>query len=363
MNRDIRALQLVCVLVATIIVIVVLRGALGLDNNTKVGSNDKETTSLLKLDNPEKITGEDIQNLDEILATVTNETYIDQSKLLTADNQKADLEINKGVGHQVSDDTKKDETNYKSSYDFSEKMYPYRAMLNSSEANAYDQIYEGITQLKESISLSADINTDQIKNVMLAVFCDHPELFYIDTKYNYNYTSTKKVIAVSPEYNATAANLINSRQKFYHAVAEIINEAQGLKTDIEKEQLVYKRIQEICTYVNDSDMNQSAYSAMVNKQSVCAGYSRAFQYILQQLNIPCYFCLGVVGSGNHAWNIVFIDGNYYNVDLSWDDALSELTNGTSYTYFNISDTAISLDHARRDLSIKLPECKNTLKTE
>ena len=97
-------------------------------------------------------------------------------------------------------------------------------------------------------------------------------------------------------------------------------------------------------------MNQSAYSALVNGKTVCAGYARAFQYLLGQLGIPCYYCTGFAGE-NHAWNIVALEDGYYNVDTTWDD-----TGDGTYDYFNKTDDDYAGDHIRRELSVYLPPC-------
>lgn len=97
-------------------------------------------------------------------------------------------------------------------------------------------------------------------------------------------------------------------------------------------------------------MNQSAYSALVQGRSVCAGYARAYQYLMQQLGIPCYYCTGYAGE-NHAWNIVRLDGVYYNVDVTWDD-----TEPATYDYFNKSDRQYASTHMRTGLSVYLPAC-------
>ena len=64
-------------------------------------------------------------------------------------------------------------------------------------------------------------------------------------------------------------------------------------------------------------MDQSAYSALVQGRSVCAGYARAFQYICQRLGIPAYYCAGSSGE-DHAWNIVKLGDGFYNVDRKYD---------------------------------------------
>lgn len=107
------------------------------------------------------------------------------------------------------------------------------------------------------------------------------------------------------------------------------------------------------TYDLTADMNQSAYSALVNGKSVCAGYARAYQYLLQQLGIPCYYCTGYSG-GDHAWNIVKLEDGYYNVDVTWDDAAA-----IRYDYFNKTDADFASTHVRQNLSVYLPACNGT----
>ena len=94
-----------------------------------------------------------------------------------------------------------------------------------------------------------------------------------------------------------------------------------------------------------------ARGAGVGVGSASPGYSRAFQYLMQQLGIPCYYCTGYSGE-NHAWNIVYLYGEYYNVDLTWDD-----TEPTTYDFFNKTDADYADTHVRRGLAQKLPACE------
>ena len=80
---------------------------------------------------------------------------------------------------------------------------------------------------------------------------------------------------------------------------------------------MHDTLAERITYDLSAEMSQSAYSALVNGRTVCAGYARAFQYIMQRLGIPCYYCTGYAGE-SHAWNIVGMEDGYYNVDVTWD---------------------------------------------
>lgn len=99
-----------------------------------------------------------------------------------------------------------------------------------------------------------------------------------------------------------------------------------------------------------AEMNQSAYSTLVNGRTVCAGYARAFQYLMQQLGVPCYYCTGYAGE-SHAWNIIRLDDGYYNVDATWDD-----TGDGTYDYFNKTDADYAGSHLRQEMSVYLPSC-------
>ena len=51
------------------------------------------------------------------------------------------------------------------------------------------------------------------------------------------------------------------------------------------------------------------------------------------------------------WNVVFIDGKPYNLDLTWDDHIGEgVTQNKRYAYFNITDEEILKTHTFSDAS-------------
>ena len=64
---------------------------------------------------------------------------------------------------------------------------------------------------------------------------------------------------------------------------------------------------------------------------------------------------------NHEWNIVRIDGKYYNIDLTWNDPLSEEDTGRQwYLYFNVRDDEINnITHFPSGNNYTPPECNST----
>lgn len=54
-----------------------------------------------------------------------------------------------------------------------------------------------------------------------------------------------------------------------------------------------------------------------NFATVCSGYARTYNYILQKLGVPVRNISYI--AGEHEWNQVYIDGTWYNVDVTWMD--------------------------------------------
>ncbi|MBE5858544.1 MAG: hypothetical protein E7301_00235 [Butyrivibrio sp.] len=241
-----------------------------------------------------------------------------------------------------------------SEYSFDTLYYPYYGMLSTSEKEVYAQVYANAIAYESSFVPVSQVSVSDVVEIMEAVYSDHPELFYLSTKYGYLYTSIDNCVQITLEYNELINDISSSTASFENAANQIIAGANELSSDYEKEKYVHDAIASICNYNENSSLSQSAYSALVNGSSVCAGYSRAFQYIMTKLNIPTYFVTGTA-TGNHAWNMVKLDDGYYNVDLTWDDQ----DEGIIYNYFNLSDADFSSTHTRTNLAINLPECNGS----
>nr|WP_300786788.1 transglutaminase domain-containing protein [uncultured Acetatifactor sp.] len=234
---------------------------------------------------------------------------------------------------------------------FDAETYPYYAMLEAEMQQIYSQIYANAMSLTPSFTPVATVSVSQLKTVFEAVYNDHPELFWLDTGYSCKYLRSGRCAEITLKFNETADALEQARLAFQGAAGNIVAQARGLGSQAEMERYVHDALMGLVEYDVAAPMNQSAYSALVGGRSVCAGYARAFQYIMQELGVPCYYCTGYAGE-DHAWNIVKIDGVYQNVDVTWDD-----TEEPTYNYFNKTDRELAATHRRTGLSVYLPACE------
>lgn len=111
----------------------------------------------------------------------------------------------------------------------------------------------------------------------------------------------------------------------------------------------------LVTYVvydgSDRTRCHTADGALVDHRAVCDGYSKAFMLIMQALGYSCQLVYGWAGE-YHAWNVVCLDGTWYQMDVTWDDPY---VNGVgygvgdgsnlNYSYFLLNDATMYADHS------------------
>ncbi|MCR4924486.1 MAG: hypothetical protein K5931_10815 [Lachnospiraceae bacterium] len=237
--------------------------------------------------------------------------------------------------------------------EFDQLFYPYYHMLDDRGKHLYRQLYANSLAFNKQFKPVESLAHKDMLNAFMALYNDHPELFWLDSGYGCKYKGDGSCVEVDLTFNSTADDYENAKARFEAKAKELKDGANALTTDYGKEQYVHDKLIDNVDYQLSSAMNQSAYSALVNGSTVCAGYSRAMQYVMQELGIPCYYCTGYAGE-NHAWNIVALDDGYYNVDVTWDD-----NDSGRYDYFNKSDSDYAKNHVRRELSVYLPPCNGS----
>ncbi len=114
----------------------------------------------------------------------------------------------------------------------------------------------------------------------------------------------------------------------------------------------YEKVKEIHDYIinrvdYDTTLRRtSAYDALINKSAVCEGYAMAAYRMFTEAGLESRIITGTGNGVPHAWNIVKIEGKWYNVDLTWDDPLTHEGEAVlTYDYFLKNDKEFS-DHKR-----------------
>lgn len=242
----------------------------------------------------------------------------------------------------------------------SEAFYFYRSTLSDTYKLAYDQLRAGVLAGQKSIAMTVPVPKEDIFDIYKKVIYDGADLFWAETNGSrYYYNSQGLITEFQPGYNDLVNDLEGSKAKMEQATLEALGDMWSLPTDVEKVKYAHDYLTHVTTYDMGAPYNQTAYSPLVNGRSVCAGYSHALQYLLQKVGVPCTYIVGGVSSGGHAWNQVCLGGEYYAMDVTWDDPLGATPEQYYYNYFNITDNTLSATHVRLPISEPAPWAAGT----
>jgi len=238
--------------------------------------------------------------------------------------------------------------------------YYFSKLQTDVQKNVYNKIYEGLSNSKTEIYIEG-VSDEMFKSIYKCVSLDNPELFYVDTKYTYipykKYGNEKKIV-LYPKYNMTVEEKWRAEKQINVYVENVLQQMNPSMTAYEKEKVIYEYIASNTKYLTESDNNQSMYS-VVQGESVCLGYSKMFQYLCKKVGINCTIVTGTNKEGiGHAWNCVYLDGNWYMVDCT--NSVGQLTDTAdeiSYYFFNITKSQMLRTNNINNI-VELPDCES-----
>ena len=233
------------------------------------------------------------------------------------------------------------------------KSYYYYNVIDPFAKEIYDILYdlacdpvnlENIGMMITDKDPDGDEFIQEYMIALRALEIDHPELFWM-------YAGEAEIGWFAEESNGLYYcfwRFIEPYDEFEEVMNNFNDAAEEFLLDIDTEvpdneivRQVHDKLAELVTYDTPvcerhcQDLAHTAYGCFVEDSegipncAVCDGYSFAMEYILQQCGIDATLVLGVGGhdeesAGGHAWNIVKIGEEWYEVDSTWDDHNDDL---------------------------------------
>ena len=248
------------------------------------------------------------------------------------------------------------------------ELYGYGYFDLSSQQNyvAKKALYEELALLCEAFAVSTDdispvsgkylldsfdletygLSVEEAISTFKLFLLDHPEVYWLSN--TIDIFGTEFNVYIQEEYA-----LYSYRHATNDAIGRMFAEAELLINENMNELEIALALHDFIilrvdyAYEADGVTPQDAYWAhniegvATGIGAVCESYAETYKLLADHFGITSILVTGDSNGQGHMWNIVSINGEFYHIDVTWDDAGGE---SISYTYFGMSYSSISSNH-------------------
>ncbi|MCL1918524.1 MAG: hypothetical protein FWG14_09440 [Peptococcaceae bacterium] len=292
------------------------------------------------------------------------------------------------------------------SEDFSPISYTHKhgyRSLTPDEKAVYDKIHTASINYHRFLDLrETPVPPNDLFRIFYYYIDDHPESFWLYPQIEKYFHNDKRDLCLgallrytdkndidqynedSDELDTKVSNtkLTQIREEFNKKINELLGLLSPNDDVLSKEIKIYNHIAENVRYDDDladqvlsgsvkRPIMQSAYGAAIEKSTVCTGFSKLFLLLMNSTGIECMIQHGTLEGVGHVWNIISIDGNYYNVDVTQSTSILNEKRIIDYPFFNTTDQVIQKTHTIKpatlssslvQVSYDVPACTSYDKT-
>ncbi len=242
--------------------------------------------------------------------------------------------------------------------------YAYEHLTDEGKT-LYVELLTIIEHRAEDVVVST-LDEETLDVVCSFVLADHPEIFYMDgyTYTRYTIGGELKKLSFTGNYIYGADEVLTRQGKIDAYAANCIAGMPTDGDDYSKVKYIYDYLVTNTDYDSSAPDNQNICSVFLYGKSVCQGYAKATQYLLNLVGIPTTLVTGKVNGVGHAWNLVYADGEYTYVDTTWgDSSYQRIESGDTaqkmplinYTYLCCTTQDISKTHVIAE-TLPMPDC-------
>lgn len=219
-------------------------------------------------------------------------------------------------------------------------------ILSKGTDTIEDVLTAGLKAQKNKIDIAKfKLTPNEFHVVYQDLMNNSPDLFFVGNGYSY-WTSGNKVTALEPTYRYKGGDLKNRIAAYEESVNEIVEDAKKADTIIGQ----MLRANEYFCLNFEYDLSYNIYSPDLlfsQGKGVCQAYMLGYKAVLDRLGVTS---VAVPSNAlNHIWNLVNLNGNWYHIDVTWNDPVPDVPLGAFHHNFLRSDAGIrSTDHTQWD---------------
>jgi transglutaminase-like putative cysteine protease len=223
----------------------------------------------------------------------------------------------------------------------------------------YDYLYQDTSKFALEINIQQyGIKTDKLETMYYSFLERYPELFFLGNGVGWSYSSDR-VFSIKPIYiepiETIAEQIPKFNARFEQAIADIDASLATSSAGATPRNIVIAVNDWLCTHCEyaynewgDPDpIKSSAYDAIVEGSAVCDGYAKAFTLFMNYYGVTNRKLESEIIA--HAWNQVLIDGEWFHVDVTWNDPTWEGGPRPDYAgreYLMVTDEGLAMADAK-----------------
>ena len=219
------------------------------------------------------------------------------------------------------------------------------------------------------IPVRGKFSQESFERIFMAMTRDNPLIYFLNQSACSTASDMFGHLAICPQYFFSKEKVKEYNRKIEKVVNELAGQLRLLEcSDYEKEIRIHDWICQNIEYDYEGN-NKSKLSRVIASHNIlgvfahhkaqCEGIAKAVKVLLNAVDVKCIVVTGdAVKNGEsvpHAWNIVNIDEEPYQLDVTWDiGVLGKEKQCIAYDYFNLTDELMGQDHKADS---ELPACK------
>lgn len=216
--------------------------------------------------------------------------------------------------------------------------------LTEAEKEIYSDVLNDLGNLKERVPLEVD--SAVLQKILETIRIEQLAFFQVSDR-QIKVNKETQGFDVVYEYRFTADEISSMNIASERAARDIIADITPEMDDYDKLKYFHDYLVLNCENDTESDYGNTIYGTLIQKKALCEGYAKTFSYLCNLAGIENVIVTGKTGVP-HMWNMVKLGGNWYHVDVTWDnpdDALhAEYPDVILYQYFMVTDSVIKNNH-------------------
>ena len=213
--------------------------------------------------------------------------------------------------------------------------FPVTALAATRE-EAKEAIRQAYEQRIEKLDLGPyNLTIDELHDLFFELYNGGELPWYASRSYRYFY-SGNQATAIEPQF---LDETVYNRAVYEQKVADIL--AKTVKPGMSHLQIALAIHDYLCAYgvYDETYTLYQGYELLVGGTAVCQGYAEAYMDLLQRAGLECILIEST--PMDHCWNLVKLDGNWYHIDSTWDDPITDVEGRTQHDNFLLSDGGIA----------------------